>query len=168
MIKTNKFYEYLVKKGVDFYTGIPDSLLKDICSYISENSPKEKHIISANEGGCISLAIGYHLATKKIPLVYMQNSGFGNIINPLLSLADPKVYSIPMILLIGWRGEPGVKDEPQHIKQGQVSEEFLKMLEIPYFILSDKTPDVDIVISKAIKVAKEISLALYVTSTDSA
>lgn len=155
MIKTNKFYESLAKNGIDFYTGIPDSLLKNICSYISDNTPKEKHIIGANEGGCVSLAIGYHLATKKIPLVYMQNSGFGNIINPLLSLADPKVYSIPMILLIGWRGEPGVKDEPQHIKQGQVSEDFLKMLEIPYFILSGETPDVDIVISKAIKVAKD-------------
>ena len=154
MIKTKEFYESLNKNGVDFFTGVPDSLLKDICSYISDNSNSEKHVIGANEGGSVSLAIGYHLATRKTPLVYMQNSGFGNIINPLLSLADPKVYSIPMILLIGWRGEPGVKDEPQHVKQGEVSETLLKTLDIPYIVISNKTLDVDKVISNAVKHAE--------------
>ena len=154
MIKTKEFYESLIKNGVDFFTGVPDSLLKDICSYISDNSAPEKHVIGANEGGATSLAIGYHLATRKTPLVYMQNSGFGNIINPLLSLADPKVYSIPMILLIGWRGEPGLKDEPQHVKQGVVSETLLKTLEIPYIVISNKTLDVDKVISNAVEHAE--------------
>ena len=155
MIKPQKFYDSLNHNGVDFYTGVPDSLLKDICSYISDNAQPEKHIISANEGGAIALAMGYHLATSKTPLVYMQNSGFGNTINPLLSLADPKVYSIPMLLVIGWRGEPGVKDEPQHVKQGEVSETLLKTLDIPYAVISDKTPNIDKVISDAAKHAKD-------------
>jgi len=155
MINTQKFYESLNQNGVDFYTGVPDSLLKDICSYISDNAPADKHVISANEGGAVALGMGYYLATSKTPLVYMQNSGFGNTINPLLSLADPKVYSIPMLLVIGWRGEPGVKDEPQHVKQGEVSETLLKTLDIPYVIISDKTKDIDKVISGAIKKAEE-------------
>ena len=155
MINTQKFYESLNQNGVDFYAGVPDSLLKDICSYISDNAPADKHIISANEGGAVALAMGYYLATSKTPLVYMQNSGFGNTINPLLSLADPKVYSIPMLLVIGWRGEPGVKDEPQHVKQGEVSETLLKTLDIPYVIISDKTEDIDKVITGAIKKAEE-------------
>ena len=155
MINTQKFYESLNQNGVDFYTGVPDSLLKDICSYISDNAPADKHIIAANEGGAVALAMGYYLATSKTPLVYMQNSGFGNTINPLLSLADPKVYSIPMLLVIGWRGEPGVKDEPQHVKQGEVSETLLKTLDIPYVIISDKTEDIDNVISRATKKAEE-------------
>ena len=155
MINTQKFYESLNQNGVDFYTGVPDSLLKDICSHISDNAPADKHVISANEGGAVALAMGYYLATSKTPLVYMQNSGFGNTINPLLSLADPKVYSIPMLLVIGWRGEPGVKDEPQHVKQGGVSETLLKTLDIPYVIISDKTKDIDKVISGAIKKAEE-------------
>jgi phosphonopyruvate decarboxylase len=154
MIKTQEFYESLNKNGVDFYTGVPDSLLKDICSYISDNSPAEKHVIGANEGGSIALAMGYFLATNNIPLVYMQNSGFGNTINPLLSLADPKVYSIPMILVIGWRGEPGVKDEPQHVKQGEVTETLLKTLEIPYVIISDETLNIDNVVSDAVNLAR--------------
>ncbi|MDG1719943.1 MAG: phosphonopyruvate decarboxylase [Bacteroidia bacterium] len=155
MINTQKFYEILNQNEIDFYTGVPDSLLKDICSYISDNAPADKHIIAANEGGAVALAMGYYLATSKNPLVYMQNSGFGNTINPLLSLADPKVYSIPMLLVIGWRGEPGVKDEPQHVKQGEVSETLLKTLDIPYVIISDKTEDIVNVISRAIKKAEE-------------
>jgi phosphonopyruvate decarboxylase len=91
MIKVNSLIDLLKKNNSNFYTGVPDSLLKDICSYISDNAPREKHVISANEGGAVALATGYYLATSKLPLVYMQNSGFGNTINPLLSLADPKV-----------------------------------------------------------------------------
>ena len=153
MIKAKFFYELLKRNEVNFFTGVPDSLLKDICSYISDNSSPRNHVISANEGGGIALAMGHYLASKKVPLVYMQNSGFGNIINPLLSLADSKVYSIPMILLIGWRGEPGVKDEPQHLKQGQVSESLLKTLEIPYIIISKNTTNIDEVISNLINSA---------------
>jgi phosphonopyruvate decarboxylase len=155
MINTQKFFDSLNQNGIDFYTGVPDSLLKDICSYISDNAPADKHIISTNEGGAVALAIGYYLATSRTPLVYMQNSGFGNTINPLLSLADPKVYSIPMLLVIGWRGEPGVKDEPQHVKQGEVSETLLKTLDIPYVIISEKTENIDKVISKAVKKAQK-------------
>lgn len=155
MINTQKFYESLNQNGVDFYTGVPDSLLKDICSYISDNAPADRHVITSNEGGAIALAMGYYLATSKTPLVYMQNSGFGNTINPLLSLADPKVYSIPMLLVIGWRGEPGVKDEPQHVKQGEVSETLLKTLEIPYTVISDKTSNIDKVVSDAAKHAED-------------
>lgn len=153
MIGVDFFYKSLKKGGVDFFTGVPDSLLKDICLYISDNEKKEKHIISANEGGAIALAVGYHLASNKVPLVYMQNSGFGNSLNPLLSIADTKVYSIPIILLIGWRGEPGTLDEPQHIKQGEVTEELLKVLNIPYVIIANNTPNVDEVIDNSIKTA---------------
>ncbi len=113
---------------------MPDSLLKDICAYISDNG---NDVIAANEGASIALAAGYHLATGKTPLVYLQNSGFGNAINPLASLVDKEVYSIPLLLMIGWRGEPGVKDEPQHIKQGRISEDLLKTLEIPHEVLSN-------------------------------
>ena len=139
MVNVDYFFSSLKHSGVEFFSGVPDSLLKDICSYITDNTSSENHIISANEGNAISIAIGYHLATKKVPLVYLQNSGLGNIINPLLSLADPDVYSIPMILLIGWRGEPGVNDEPQHIKQGKVTTDLLNVMKVPYEVLSSET-----------------------------
>lgn len=155
MINPKQFYNKLIEFGIDFFTGVPDSLLKDICSYITDVTPKERNIIAANEGGAIGLAMGYHMATFKIPLVYMQNSGFGNTINPLLSLADPKVYGIPMLLLVGWRGEPNIKDEPQHIKQGEVSESLLKAMHIPYDIISSKTLDLNSVLQKAVNVMSE-------------
>lgn len=136
MLSPKEFYEYLESKGINFYTGVPDSLLKSFCGYISDHAKESNNIIAANEGGAIGLAIGYHLATQNIPLVYMQNSGLGNSINPILSLADQEIYSIPMVLLIGWRGEPEVKDEPQHLKQGRVMIPMLESMEIPYEILS--------------------------------
>ena len=139
MVNTDYFFSSLRHSGVELFTGVPDSLLKDICAYISDNTSPDNHIISANEGNAISIGIGHHLATKKVPLIYLQNSGLGNIINPLLSLADPDVYSIPMILLIGWRGEPGIEDEPQHIKQGRVTIDLLNTMKIPYEVLSSKT-----------------------------
>ncbi len=142
MIKVEEFFSALVENEVDFFAGVPDSLLKDICSFVTDNTSFEHNIITANEGGAIALGAGYHLATNKIPLIYMQNSGIGNAINPLLSLADKEVYSIPMILLIGWRGEPGVKDEPQHLKQGRVTLSILDSIEIPWQII-DKTSDLD-------------------------
>jgi len=122
---------------MDFYTGVPDSLLKDFCAYVSDTAPKQNHVITANEGASVALATGYYLGTRKFPVVYMQNSGFGNTVNPLLSLADPKVYSIPMLLLIGWRGEPGKKDEPQHIVQGKVMSSLLTDMNIQYEVLPD-------------------------------
>ena len=152
MINTKLFYDKLIELGIDFFTGVPDSLLKDICSYISDVTARDRNVIAANEGGAVGLAIGYSMATSKIPFVYMQNSGFGNTINPLLSIADPKVYGIPMLLMVGWRGEPNVKDEPQHIKQGEVSENLLRVLNIPYAIISSNTLNIDSVLQEAIEV----------------
>jgi phosphonopyruvate decarboxylase len=149
MISVKDFYSSLIKNGIDFFAGVPDSLLKDICAYITDNTPVDRNIIAANEGGAIALGAGYHLATNKIPLIYMQNSGIGNAVNPLLSLADHQVYSIPMILLIGWRGEPGLKDEPQHIKQGRVTTKMLDSMEIPYSIL-DENSNFEEVIDKTV------------------
>ncbi len=152
MINTSKFYTGLTSRGISFFTGVPDSLLKDICAYISDNVPEERHIISANEGASIGLAVGNYLASGNLSLVYMQNSGFGNTVNPLLSIADDDVYGIPMLLLIGWRGEPGIKDEPQHVKQGKVSEELLIAMKIPYQII-DANSDIDVVLDEAINTA---------------
>jgi phosphonopyruvate decarboxylase len=126
------FYKLLQSRGLEFYTGVPDSLLKDFCAYVSDTAPPDRHIITANEGAAVALASGYHLATKKFPIVYLQNSGFGNIVNPLLSLADVKVYSIPMLLLIGWRGEPGKRDEPQHMVQGKIMSSMLADMNIHF------------------------------------
>lgn len=138
MINPKDIFEHLIKVGVEFFTGVPDSLLKDICAYISDNVRKEKNIIAANEGGAVALAAGYHLATRKFPMVYFQNSGIGNAMNPLLSLMDIDVYSIPALLMVGWRGEPGIKDEPQHLKQGKITLDLFKAMQIPYSILSDE------------------------------
>jgi len=120
--------------GVNFFTGVPDSLLADFCAYLADTAP-ESNIIAANEGGAVALACGHYLATGNAALVYMQNSGQGNAVNPLLSLADPEVYSIPMLLVIGWRGEPGVHDEPQHVKQGRVTCALFDAMEIPYAVM---------------------------------
>ena len=139
MINTASFFQCLIKNDITFYSGVPDSLLKNICAYISDYADSKNHIIAANEGNALAIGIGYHLATGKLPLIYMQNSGLGNIVNPLLSLSDPEVYSIPMLLMIGWRGQPGIKDEPQHKKQGKVTIEMLEMMEVPYQILSNDT-----------------------------
>ena len=135
MISPKYFYDSLIANGTDFFAGVPDSLLKNFCAYITDNAPADKHIISANEGSATALATGYHFATGKIPLIYMQNSGEGNMINPLLSIVDPDVYSVPMMMVIGWRGEPGVHDEPQHIKQGKVTCDLLDAMKIPYSVL---------------------------------
>jgi phosphonopyruvate decarboxylase len=139
MVEAAYFFNELTEGGVGFFTGVPDSLLKDFCAYITDHA-EQNHIIAVNEGAAVGLASGFHLATGRIPLVYMQNSGIGNAVNPLLSLADSDVYRIPMILVIGWRGEPGVHDEPQHIKQGKVTCTMLDAMDIPYAVL-DKTEE---------------------------
>jgi len=155
MIQAESFFNLLQNNGIEFFTGVPDSLLKNICAFISDNVSKENHIIAANEGGAVALGAGYHLATGKVPLIYMQNSGMGNATNPLLSLVDKKVYSIPILLMIGWRGEPGIKDEPQHIKQGEVTTKLLDAMDIPYEVLPDNFGKVKIVIEKSIDYVKE-------------
>lgn len=136
VISAAAFVDRLQGLGVDFFTGVPDSLLKSFCAYVTDMC-SGNHMIAANEGGAIGLAAGHYLATGKPALVYMQNSGQGNAVNPLASLADPDVYSIPMVLLVGWRGEPGVKDEPQHVKQGKVTLSLFETLGIPVEILPD-------------------------------
>lgn len=154
MIECQDFYQTLEKAGLEFYAGVPDSLLKNFCFYVDDALPASKHVITANEGSAVGLATGYHMATGKIPVVYLQNSGLGNTVNPLLSIADPEVYSIPMLLIIGWRGEPGVKDEPQHKKQGRVMLEMLKGMEIPYDIIDGKT-DLEKTVTNAVAIMKE-------------
>ncbi len=161
LIETSKFYDYLITKGIDTFFGVPDSLLKDICAYITSHTPKEKHIITANEGNAVALAAGHYLSTGNPAMVYLQNSGIGNIVNPLISLADEDVYQIPIIFMIGWRGEPGTKDEPQHKKQGKITLELLEVLGVKTVILED---DYERVIDEAINYTKKTlkSLAIIV------
>jgi phosphonopyruvate decarboxylase len=140
MLNPEEFVDCLKGNGVEFFTGVPDSLLKDFCACIAHTSRVGQHIIGANEGGAVALALGYHLATRKVPLVYLQNSGLGNVVNPLLSLVDEDVYSVPMLFVLGWRGEPGVHDEPQHKTQGRVMLPMLDAMGVPYSVLG---PDVD-------------------------
>lgn len=137
-IDTQAFYGALVASDLDFFCGVPDSLLASLCSCIFDRAPHERSVICANEGNAVAMACGYHVATGKRGVVYMQNSGEGNAINPLLSIADPDVYGIPMLLLIGWRGEPGVHDEPQHAKQGKVTCSLLDAMGTPYQVLDSK------------------------------
>ncbi len=135
-MNVEKFTAALKSEGVELFCGVPDSLLKSFCAYVTDTCGGE-HVITANEGGAVALASGHYLATGKPAVVYMQNSGQGNAVNPIASLADPDVYSIPMVLLVGWRGEPGKKDEPQHVKQGKVTVSLFETLGIPTEILPD-------------------------------
>ncbi len=142
-MKVQTLYDII---GSDFYTGVPDSQLKALCNFLIDKyaiDPKH-HIIAANEGNCTALAAGYHLATGKVPVVYMQNSGEGNVINPVASLLNDKVYAIPVVFIIGWRGEPGIHDEPQHIYQGEVTVKLLEDVGISSFIISPKTTDEEV------------------------
>jgi phosphonopyruvate decarboxylase len=142
-------------QGVGFFSGVPDSLLKDFCAYVTDHAPGGDHVIAANEGNAVALAMGHYLASGRPALVYMQNSGIGNAVNPLTSLADPEVYGIPMLLMVGWRGAPGCKDEPQHVKQGRIMPEFIAALELPCFALDADISDVHAVIGEACKVMLE-------------
>ncbi|MDG1143267.1 MAG: phosphonopyruvate decarboxylase [Burkholderiales bacterium] len=154
-ISPNIFLKELFAQGINFFCGVPDSLLKNFCACINEQVPSANHVITANEGSAVALAIGHQIASGELPMVYMQNSGLGNAVNPLLSLADDLVYGIPMVLMIGWRGEISndglqLPDEPQHKKQGRVTLQLLDTMEIPYVIL-DKG------IEKAIASMREIT-----------
>lgn len=135
--------EFVNVIGAEFYTGVPDSQLKPLCDYLLDNYgiDSKKHIIAANEGNCVGIAAGYHLATKKVPVVYMQNSGEGNIINPVASLLNDEVYGIPVVFVIGWRGEPGIHDEPQHIYQGKITLRLLEDMDVFYAIVDKKTSE---------------------------
>ena len=144
-----KVEELIREIGADFYTGVPDSQLKALCNYLMNTYgiDKNHHVIAANEGNCTALAAGYHLATGKVPVVYMQNSGEGNIINPVASLLSDAVYAIPVLFIIGWRGEPGVHDEPQHVYQGKVTCKLLEDMDIAYSVIDKETAIDDISIS---------------------
>ena len=152
MIRPEFFIEALREKGIDCFAGVPDSLLKNICAYITDHFDAEHNIIAANEGAAVGLAAGHYLATGQSACVYMQNSGEGNIINPLASLTDQEVYNIPVLLLIGWRGRPGVHDEPQHVKQGKVTTGLLNVMGVNYEVLSKEEDKAAKQIEKAAKV----------------
>ena len=143
LMKAEKLVQII---GSDFYTGVPDSQLKALCDYLmaTYGINEKHHIIAANEGNCTALAAGYYLSTGKIPVVYMQNSGEGNIINPVASLLNDKVYAIPMIFIIGWRGEPGIHDEPQHIYQGEITLKLLEDMGIEAFVIRKETTDKEV------------------------
>lgn len=152
MIRPEFFIEALREKGIDCFAGVPDSLLKNICAYITDHFDAAHNIIAANEGAAVGLAAGHYLATGQPACVYMQNSGEGNIINPLASLTDQEVYNIPVLLLIGWRGRPGVHDEPQHVKQGKVTTGLLNVMGVNYEVLSKEEDMAAKQIDKAAKV----------------
>ena len=136
MIQLKNFFDFLKKRKISFFTGVPDSILKEFSIYIKYN--KIKHIIATNEGSAVALAAGYFLSQNKIPAIYLQNSGLGNAINPLVSILHKKVYSIPSLLIIGWRGAPGFKDEPQHLTKGMITKKLLKLSGIKYCELNSE------------------------------
>jgi len=154
VIPVESFYASCVRQGIGFWTGVPDSLLKDLCAYITDHVPGRQHVIAANEGGAVGLAAGFYLATERPALVYLQNSGLGNAVNPLLSLVDADVYGIPLLFLVGWRGEPDIHDEPQHVKQGRVTMGMLEAMEIPCEILMMDPAAVDSQIEKMLALAR--------------
>ena len=151
MIRPEYFIEKLRENGIGCFAGVPDSLLKNMCAYITDHFDAAHNIIAANEGAAVALAAGHYLATGQPACVYMQNSGEGNIINPLASLTDQEVYNIPVLLLIGWRGCPGVHDEPQHVKQGKVTTGLLNVMGINYEVLAKEEDKAEKQIAKAVK-----------------
>ena len=166
MIRPEFFIEKLRENGIDCFAGVPDSLLKNICAYITDHCDAQHNIIAANEGAAVGLAAGHYLATGQPACVYMQNSGEGNIINPLASLTDPEVYNIPVLLLIGWRGRPGVHDEPQHVKQGKVTTGLLNTMGINFDVLSKEEDKAEKQIAKAIDALKKKDVYALVIEKD--
>ena len=166
MIRPEFFIEKLRENGIDCFAGVPDSLLKNICAYITDHCDAQHNIIAANEGAAVGIAAGHYLATGKPACVYMQNSGEGNIINPLASLTDPEVYNIPVLLLIGWRGRPGVHDEPQHVKQGKVTTGLLNTMGINFDVLSKEEDKAEKQITKAIAALKNKDVYALVIEKD--
>ena len=128
MINSQDFLRYLNSEGLNSFFGVPDSLLKSLNSEIAASEDVRDHVVCANEGAAVGCAVGHFLGSGDMAVVYLQNSGLGNLVNPLLSIADPSVYSVPMLIIIGWRGEPGVKDEPQHMRQGELTDQLLNNL----------------------------------------
>lgn len=154
MIAPDRFVGHLRELGVEMFVGVPDSLLKAFSQYVMEALPRESHVITANEGAAVGFAAGHYLGTGKPALVYLQNSGIGNAVNPLMSLADAEVYGVPMILMIGWRGQPGIKDEPQHVKQGRVMTSMIESMELPYRVLPKDTTEAEAAMAAAVDTAQ--------------
>ena len=150
MIQPERMFTALADRGIQFFSGVPDSLLKDFCAYLTDHVAKSHHVIAANEGNAAALSAGHYLGTGQPGLVYLQNSGLGNLVNPLLSLNDPEVYRLPVLLMIGWRGELGVNDEPQHVKQGRITPTLLDAMEIPWQIIDSQTEDLDAILDAAL------------------
>lgn len=155
MINQETFLHTLQSEGVNFFTGVPDSYLNGFCDYLLQNVALEKNVIAANEGNAIAIAAGHFLSTQEIPFVYMQNSGLGNTVNPLVSLVDERVYALPMILLIGWRGEPGTGDWAQHELQGEITLGLLELMHIPYDVLPDEDDKVTGIVKRAVSQARK-------------
>lgn len=155
MIEPKTFYDILAGHSITFFTGVPDSLLKHFCTYLEENTPNGAHTITANEGNAIALAAGHYLGSGNPACVYLQNSGLGNTVNPLVSLTSSAVYRIPMLLCIGWRGEPSHHDEPQHIQQGAITQELLDTLSVPYAILPKEEDEAEAVVMTAVAFMKK-------------
>lgn len=148
-MQVSDFYSELIEQGIDFFCGVPDSLLKDFCAYVTDNNDSMHNVICANEGNAVALAAGHYLASRKPGLVYMQNSGLGNAVNPLLSLIDEDVYELPVLFLIGWRGEPEIKDEPQHKKQGKLTLPLLETMQLSHGVLSSDMAENKTILAKA-------------------
>ena len=157
MLAPSDYLRILKDAGVTFFTGVPDSLLKEFCACVTMTLKPEDHLIAANEGASVGLAIGHYLGTGSLPLVYLQNSGLGNTVNPLMSLASPEVYGTPMLLMLGWRGEPGKKDEPQHVHQGRVMIKLLEDMDLPVVVLSDDIVEAEVETKAATQKARDIS-----------
>ena len=166
MIRPEFFIEKLRENGINCFAGVPDSLLKNMCAYITDHCDAQHNIIAANEGAAVGIAAGHYLASGKPACVYMQNSGEGNIINPLASLTDEEVYNIPVLLLIGWRGRPGVHDEPQHVKQGKVTTGLLNVMGVNYEVLSKEEDKAEKQIDKAIKALQNKEVFALVIEKD--
>ena len=166
MIRPEFFIEKLRDNGIDCFAGVPDSLLKNVCAYITDHFDASHHIITANEGAAVGLAAGHYLATGKPACVYMQNSGEGNTVNPLASLTDKEVYNIPLLLLIGWRGRPGVHDEPQHVKQGKVTTALLDVMGIRYEVLSKDEDKAETQITRAVEALQNKEVFALVIEKD--
>jgi phosphonopyruvate decarboxylase len=156
MLAPVDYLRVLRDAGVTFFTGIPDSLLKEFCACVTMTLKPEDHLIAANEGASVGLAIGHYIGTGSLPLVYLQNSGLGNTVNPLLSLASPEVYGTPMLLMLGWRGEPGKKDEPQHVHQGRVMMKILEDMDLPVVVLSNDIAEAEVQTKLAAQQARDI------------
>ena len=157
MLAPSDYLRVLGDAGVTFFTGVPDSLLKEFCACVTTTLKPEDHLIAANEGASVGLAIGHYLGTGSLPLVYLQNSGLGNTVNPILSLASPEVYGTPMLLMLGWRGEPGKKDEPQHVHQGRVMINLLEDMDLPVFVLSNDITEAEVQTKAAAQKARDIN-----------